>query len=348
MTGAPDTLSPRAAMSRWLDKKRASLAESTIRTHYYRLKLFVEWCDEQEIDRMKDLTGWDLDEYEVHRRGEGVAPSTLHNEQKTLRQWLQYLGGIGVVDDGLHEAVDVPELSDADASNDTRLTTDAATAFLAHYRDSPGFGSRGHVLLELAWTIGARVGGLRALDLRDVDLDDAHATFQHRPETDTPLKNGRGGERVVGLLPEVVDALESYINGHRIEIEDDAGRQPLLTGQRGRPTPGSIRDWMYEATQPCHYGPCPHDREPSACDWRAYNAASKCPSSRSPHQVRTGSITWQLNRGLPVEVVAERVNATIEVIQRHYDKEHAVDEMEERRRPWLDNLSIDDNHETEQ
>ena len=97
---------------------------------------------------------------------------------------------------------------------------------------------------------------------------------------------------------------------------------------------------MYLATAPCLHSPCPHGNEHETCDFLDYSAASQCPSSRSPHQVRIGSVTWQLNQGIPPERVSERVNTSIEVLLRHYDQESKLEEMRERRRPYLDRLSF--------
>jgi hypothetical protein len=102
---------------------------------------------------------------------------------------------------------------------------------------------------------------------------------------------------------------------------------------------------MYQATQPCLYRACPHEKERETCEWTEYTQASKCPSSRSPHRIRTGSITWQLNIGMPPAVVAERVNATTQTIKQHYDKESPLREMEARRRPFVDEMDLE---ETEQ
>jgi len=62
----------------------------------------------------------------------------------------------------------------------------------------------------------------------------------------------------------------------------------------------------------------------------------------SPHPVRSGSIMWQLNRGLRADVVAERVNASVDVIDRYYDKVNQLDEFRERRAHHLDKLGFDD------
>lgn len=341
MSDAPD-LTPTEARDRWLNKRRVDCSESTISTYHYRLKLFVEWCQERDgVSTVADLSGWDLEEYEVSRREQGVAPSTLHNELKTIRQWLDYLGKIGAVDRGLHEAVDVPNLDAPDTTDDTKLATDAASPLLRYYRASDKHGAREHVLVELAWWTGARVGGIRAIDLRDIELEDGYVWFAHRPDTGTPLKNGNDGQRAVALSDDVVDAISAYQQHYRGDARDKYDRQPLLTSERGRPTPGTLRDWMYHATQPCIHDPCPHGKQMESCEYRTYDKGGGCPSSRSPHQVRTGAITWMLDCGLEPSVVAKRVNATIEVIRRHYDKQDDVQEMEIRRRPHLDKLSLE-------
>jgi len=124
---------------------------------------------------------------------------------------------------------------------------------------------------------------------------------------------------VVAIPERVCAILDEYVANHRLDVYDDHGRRPLLTSQVGRGSRGGVRGWMYLATVPCLHSPCPHGNEPETCDFLGYSKASKCPSSRSPHQVRTGSVTWQLNRGIPIERVAERVNTSVEVLRRHYD-----------------------------
>lgn len=57
--------------------------------------------------------------------------------------------------------------------------------------------------------------------------------------------------------------------------------------------------------------------------------------------MRTGSITWHCDRGVPREVTAERVNASQDVIDEYYDKAEERDRMEKRRRPHLNKLTIE-------
>lgn len=314
----------------------------SISTYYYRLKLFWEWCEDNEIEKVSELTGWKLDEFERHRRAEGATVVTLNNEFTTLRSWLEYCAGLGLVDEEVADTVEPPTVPTQEQSDDTLLEAEDAIELLTYYREGPDRASRAHVLLEIAWFTGARIGGLRALDVRDFYPDNNYVDFVNRTDTGTPLKKGLRGERPVAIPAEVCDVIAEYIDGPRIDIYDEQDRQPLIASQRGRPAPGTLRGWMYQATIPCRHSPCPHEREQSTCRYTAYNYASGCPSSRSPHQVRTGAITWMLTRGMPAPVVAERMNASVETITEHYDKEDPVREMDERRRPHLDQLTLED------
>lgn len=338
----PD-LSPREAVERYLNKLRVSKRESTVSAYHYRLKHFVEWCEEEGITSISEVTGWDVESFETVRREQGIEPITLGNELKTLRNFFEYCARIELVDNNLPDRVQPPDVEPGAQVNKEQLESERARTLLNYYESDPeAYGTRGHALFALEWYTGARLGGIRGLDLENYDREERCVEFIHRPNQDTPLKNGRDGERIVGLPEHICDIIDAYIREHRLEAYDDYGRAPLLTSQLGRPSTNAIRAWTYLATVPCLHSPCPHGNDPETCEYLAYSAASGCPSSRSPHRVRTGSITWQLNRGVPVERVAERVNTSIEILLRHYDLPDKMAEMRERRRPYLDRLSFDD------
>ncbi|QLG63044.1 tyrosine-type recombinase/integrase [Halorarum salinum] len=334
----PD-LTPREAFERWLGRLRGSKADSTVSAYHYQLKLFIEWCEDESITPINDLTGWDIETYETHRRETGIELISLNKELGTLKQFLEYCARIELVDENLPEKVDPPDVPKEEQVDNTRLHTDDARALLAHY-ETDDFGSRAHALLSLAWFVGARLGGLRSLDLKHYDSDDEYLQFVHRPDEDTPLKNGLDGERAVGLPRHVCDVVDAYIANHRHDTFDEYGRKPLFTSSVGRGSENSVRVWMYMATFPCHHSPCPHGKESDTCEFIDHTQASKCPSSRSPHQVRTGSITWQLNRGVPIEVVAKRVNTSVRTLEKHYDQPTKREELEERRRQFVDRLDF--------
>jgi site-specific recombinase XerD len=333
-------MSPSEAVERWLDSVRVDRAKSTVTSYHYRLQQFLGWCGEENIVSMNDLSGWEIDEYERHRRAEGIEKVSLNNELGTLRSFLEYCARIEVVDEDLPGKVDPPEVSAENDVDDTKLAAEDAERLFTYYKQSErDRHSRAHALLTLGWFGGPpRLGAIRALDLGHYNSEEQYLRYHHRPAQDTPLKKQRDGERAVHLPEKACEVLDSYIEEHRHEVRDEHGREPLLTSRDGRASRNAIRAWMYRATFPCLHSDCPHGKDPDTCDFRTYSAASKCPSSRSPHQVRTGAITWMRNQGMPAEVVAERANTSVSVIERHYDKPEHVEKMEERRRPHLDDL----------
>ncbi|SER74801.1 tyrosine-type recombinase/integrase [Natrinema salaciae] len=347
----PEDFTPREAVRRYLRRREPDSTEGSLHGWEYRLKLWIEWCESIGIETVGELRPYDMDEY-YEIRASDVAPATLEGEMWTLTQLAEFLEDLGAVEDGLADAVRIPDLDPEDRSNDTKLHTEDAAALLEFYRNSETkYGTRAHAFLELAWFTGARQGGLRALDLRDVELgENPYVDFRHRPDTGTALKNKLGGERPVALTDETAAVLREYLQNDRYDVHDDHGRQPFLASAQGRPNSNTLRVWSYLATLPCNFEPCPHGRERDACQYTEYGHCSKCPSSRSPHQIRTGSITWFLNRGWPPEDVAERVNASVKTIEQHYDKadpherrRRLRDRMEERRRPLVNQLSLSAN-----
>lgn len=340
-------LTPREALGRWLDKLRGGKREASVSTYYYQLKHFVEWCEEKDITPIRNVTGWYLDEYETYRRGRGIKLITLNKELITLRKFLNYCANIEVVDESLPGKVDPPRVPPEERVNEERLHPDDAKALFDYYEESE-YGSRAHCILALAWYTGARVGALRALDLGDYDPQNQSVLFLHRPagrKDGTPLKNGPDGERAVGLRRKVCDIVDAYIANERHDVYDRNGRQPLITSEVGRPTTGSLGAWMCQATLPCLHSPCPHGKDRPTCEYTQYARASRCPSSRSPHRVRTGSITWQLNCGVPIEKVAKNVNTSIRVIREHYDVPTFFEDLEERRRDYVGLLRFDEGEE---
>jgi site-specific recombinase XerD len=334
-------LSPAEACDYYLDKRKADATDWTVRTYRYKLTRFVEFCEERNVTQMSDVDGWTIEQFARERRSE-LATVSMKGQMSALKQLLEYCARIDVVDERLPGKVEIPSVGRDEESDDTRLETDDATTLLQFYRESPAhYARKTHALLEVFWNTGARLSGVRALDLGDYDPEERFLDFQHRPDTGTGLKNKERGERPVVVPATVCDVLDTYVARERSDKRDDHGRQPLFAGRQGRPSDATLRAWTYRATQPCVEQQCPHGERRGTCEYRHRDHLSKCPSARSPHQIRTGSITWQLNRGVPIEVVAERVNATPAVIQRHYDKATAKERMEERRREHTADLDVE-------
>lgn len=346
MSDAPD-LTVQEAAQRWLDRKRGTTTDASISTLYYRLKQFWEWCEANDIESMADLSPWTIEEYEAARRSE-IKLLSLNKQFGDLENWLEWCAGRGLVDDDIVDAVDPPSVPKQQKSSDIKLSDDDALPQLAYYRAHDDYyASRRHIVLELLWHIGCRMGGLRALDLQDYDHIEGpdgeklhYVYFRHRPESGTPLKNKHDGERPVWLSSRIAGLLDDYLQEMRHHTRDDYGRRPLITTSVGRASRNTIRVDCYYATAPCHRGPCPHDKPEQACEYYSNAAISKCPSTRSPHQIRTGSITWQLDQGVSMTTVSERSNVSVDVIEEHYDKPDPMKALRKRRAPELTRVNL--------
>ena len=344
------SIAPEAALDLYLEQRKGELSDETLRSHRSRLSWFIEWCeDEAEIYDMTEVTGRDLHSYRVWRREEGdLEPISLKTQLSTLRVFLDFCESIDAVPDDLKQKVLLPEVSRDGEKSDSTLEYERADRIL-DYLEKYEYASREHVCISLLWRTGMRQGSLRALDLRDYDRKARALEVRHRPETDTPLKNQERGERDVALDTSLTQLLDDYISGRRKDLTDEHGRAPLLTTSQGRPANATIRQTVYKYTRPCFIGEgCPHGREIEECEAIAYDVASKCPSSRSPHRIRTGAVTWMLNAGIPPEVVAQRVNASVQTIRDHYDwatesqRWSRYHDQMDSRREHLQKLDFDD------
>lgn len=368
MSGELQPLSPREAVETWLDHIRSSRADSTVQSYGYRLAPFVEWCAHDEIDNLNDLTSRDIFRYEAARRGEDLATPTLNNQIGTLKHFLAWCERINAVEDDLTQQIEVPTSSEfREMVSHEKLTATRADEILSTLARFE-YASRRHTMLRLLWHTGCRIGGLRALDLVDLyfgeddlerlrhraDVDDAvledvqlpFIFFNHRPDAGdgTPLKNKLEGERPVAVTDDVAELVEAYVQANRVPRDADGGRRPLFTTEKGetaRVSGSSIRREIYILTQPCRYGDCPHDRDPADCEATEHGYESRCPSSRSPHPIRTGRITHLRDQGWPPEVVGERVDATPETIRLHYDLPDKIRRMQTRRK-YLNGDTNDD------
>lgn len=333
MSDELQSLAPDAALKLYLDQRRGEVSEHTLRSHRYRLEQFVDWCEDEGIVNMNDLRGRQIHEYRVHRREEDdLKPVTMQGQLSTIRVFLQFCAAVEAVHENLPEKVMLPTISGDEEASESLLGVERAQSIL-NYLDTYEYASRDHVVLLLLWRTGMRTGGVRSLDLDDYDPDAPGVQLRHRPESDTPLKNGSNGERWVAILPSMASVIDDYIDGPRTQATDSYRREPLLTTREGRPHVTTIRNTVYRWTRPCNRGEeCPHDRDVATCEATLASEAGKCPSARSPHEIRSGAITEHLLDEVPPEVVSGRMDVSTDVLDKHYDRRSEREKMEQRRK----------------
>lgn len=334
-----EPLEPDRALELYLADRENSLTQSTIRSHRSRLSHFVRWCTtEQDIDNLNDLSGRLLHEYRIWRRMEGdLAVASEKTQMDTLRVFVKWLESIDAVPQELHTKVLSPTLTGGDNVRDVMLDSERADRVL-DYLGTYEYCSRAHVALTLMWHAALRLGAVRGLDCEDYDPVEQSLELVHRPDTDTPLKNQTKGQRFVALSEEVAELLDTWIERQRPAVEDEYGRSPLITTQKGRASTTTLRKDCYQYTRPCVVtGECPHDRTQSECSATDHGGSSKCPSSVSPHALRRGGITHALTNDWPRTAVSNRANVSEAVLEKHYDQRTEREKMEQRR-DYLDDL----------
>lgn len=335
-----EPLSPEDAKDRYLRSMEDNdKAEGTIRTRRYKLRHFVRWCEEEGIDNLNELTGRHLEDYKHWRKEDGnLKKTTLRTQMSVIRGFMDYCGKINGVRPELHEQVILPELEEGENRSDDWIEPERIQDIL-DFMERFEYATRDHAALTLLWKTGMRLGSLRSLDLDDYLSREPALEINHRPETDTPLKNKAGGERVVGLTDTEAEILDDYISHNRKSVTDDHGREPLFTTSKGRIGKVTIRRTAYRYTRPCVVtGGCPHDKEPEDCDAATnYDRASQCPDSVGPHTFRKAAITHHLNADMPKPHVSDRTDVSSDVIDTHYDAEDERGKME-RRRKHLDKI----------
>lgn len=332
-----EPLSPSKAVEMYTSLREDELEDSTLRTHRSRLSFFVEWCDENELENLNDLTGRQLLEFRNWRKKQLDSQKSLESNLRTVRTFLRKC----VKFDGVHpivpEKIDIPTLSDKETSRDVMVPPDVAAAVLDHLAKF-NYASTEHVVWLLFVEAGLRSSALYSLDVGDFEIGDDGGYFDltHRPESNTGLKNKHESERLVHLSKSTSRVVQDYLDDVRPDVTDEFGRRPLIASKHGRLRKTTMRKYVYAWTRPCViFGTCPHDVSPDefgSCDAReSSSTAYKCPSSKSPHAIRRGYLTTELDAGVPKAVLSDRCDVSPEVIDASYDERDEGQKMRLRK-----------------
>jgi len=324
-----DRINPSTVLDLYLNERQSDLAERTRRSHRYVIERFVDWCESNDVPTVAGLDGRDLHEFRMERREE-VSGNTLRAQLGVLRQYVRFAESIEAAPRGLAERIVMPQAERK--SRDGRLEEETANIVLEHLRKFQ-YASRDHALIRLLWVTAIRVGTARSFDMGDFDRDERTLAVRYRPETDTPLKNGERAERLLALDERTTETIADYVEHSRPDVTDDYEREPLFATDRGRVGASTIRRAVYRWTRPCQRGKdCPHGRDLDDCDARrTVTLAADCPSTRSPHQIRRGSISEMLSEQTPVRAISDRANVSEDVLDEHYDVRSEEERMSSRR-----------------
>lgn len=158
-----EPISPERGLELYHDHRRNEVARQTLLSHESGIGQLVEWCNENGICNLKELTGRDLYEYRIWRRNDGDLTKTSEKTQMaTIRVFVRWLESIEAFDPDLHTRVQLPSLSNDDDVREEMLSADQAEKaldFLGKYK----YASVEHVVVELVWRTVMRRGSVRPL-----------------------------------------------------------------------------------------------------------------------------------------------------------------------------------------
>jgi len=307
------------AVESYLTDRQSELSDSSLQNHHYQLDQFLKWAGGAgELDHVGDIDPIDVSRFR-RARSDDINTNTMYNQLTVLRLFLRFCHRMGWVEESLPESIVTPTRNGK--ARDSSIDPDRLASILDDLERFE-YASLDHVILSLLWTASLRIGGLRAIDVGDVNLDDQFIGMQHRPESNTPLKNKQGSEREVNLHGWVCDVLRAWIDDRRPECIDSHGREPLVTTGRDRLHTSSVRVRVYKLTA------CGGLGEGCVCS----DSASKCDDSVSPHDIRRSSISAWLGDGTEPELLSGRVDTSTSTMSEHY----AIRTLTERRQTRRD------------
>jgi site-specific recombinase XerD len=306
----------------FLNHKEKTQKPSTARAYKFPTKDFNQFCENSGVEVTGEIANRHVSKW-IDQRHDEVKPITVHNNVKHVRVFIKWMGNRDLCDWEIHKKIEIPNVPDQGDVNKQVLREGHAETIL-DYLDTYHYASTYHALFYTMWHTGCRISGAISLDLDDFDPrshDDNILQFRDRQALATTLKNNYKSERDVTISDGLAQVLNDYISSRRIETTDERGREPLFTVPKGRIYRQIAYKNIVALTRPCVTGEnCPHDREIDDCEAaRLKKKASSCPSSLSLHPVRKGAITNHINEGWPKELLSERVDVSVDVLEKHYD-----------------------------
>lgn len=327
-------LRPTEAVQLYIEDKRSDgLTDRTVGTYKSELRAFTEWCQSEGIESVAELDGLDLKRYKTALSAD-YARSTVSNRLRTAKDLLQWCVSVNAAERDVVEQIEIERVNDV---RTTMVEPEEAEAILNRLERFQ-YASKNHVTFLLLWTVGCRLGAIRALDVSDVgsgfeDVSGPALRLRHRPDSDTGLKNGEKAERYVAITADVHETVKDYVAVNRPDVTDSHGREPLLVTTQGRAALSTLRTVLYAVTRPCWYSDtCPDGRDTETCDAaQTLRDARQCPENNSPHDVRRGRLTEYRREGIEPTVISDRCDVSQQVLERHYNQMTEGEKMEQRR-----------------
>ncbi|MFM2130687.1 MAG: site-specific tyrosine recombinase XerC [Pseudomonadota bacterium] len=274
------------AWAAWLaHEKRASF--HTLDAYGHDLADFLEFMVAHKggpigAGTMAELRLADFRAWLAARRGRGLAHASTARALSTVRGFFRRLEKTGVASNGAINVLRTPRLPQSIPKALSEDEAFAAIAAAAEMAEEPWVAKRDAAILTLLYGAGLRIGEALGLDRRDVPAGPALRI------------TGKGNkERVVPLLPVVVEAIAEYLDACPHVLAPDG---PLFVGKRGkRLAPGQVQASL-----------------------RKVRRALGLPETATPHALRHSFATHLLAGGGDLRTIQELLgHASLSTTQRY-------------------------------
>ena len=197
------------------------LAKNTVRAYESDLKQFAIWYEALGPADPNDITLQTFTSYLQHLHGRNLAATTIGRHLVAIKMLFRYMVLESLILKSVADTLSSPKLWQ---HLPKVLSPDMVERLLNAPTRHDRFPLRDRALLCLLYATGCRASEVSDIRLSKVFLDERYARC-----------TGKGNkERIVGLNPVAISAIEAWIEGERSQLVGDGDAPWLLVNGRGR------------------------------------------------------------------------------------------------------------------
>lgn len=197
------------------------LAKNTSRAYESDLNQFATWYEGHGPESANDIVLQTLTGYIQHLHGRNLAATTIARHLVAIKMLFRYLVLENIILKSVADTLTSPKLWQYLPKV---LSPDMVERLLNAPNRSDRFRLRDRALLCLLYATGCRASEIADIRMSGVFLDERYARC-----------TGKGNkERIVGLNPVAISAIEAWIEGERSQMVGDGDAPWLLLNGRGR------------------------------------------------------------------------------------------------------------------
>ncbi len=265
------------------------LAANSVRAYESDLRQFLAWYEDHGPANPADVRLQTLTAYVQDLHGRELAATTVARQVVSIKMLFRYLVLESIVEKTVADSLSSPKLWQ---HLPRVLSPDTVDRLLNAPNVDDRFPLRDRALLCLLYATGCRASEIIGLKLRDVFLDERYARCI-----------GKGSkERIVGLNPVAVLAIEAWLDDERPRLAGDGDAPWLILNGRGKQL-SRISVWSIV---------------------KKYASRVGCGSNVSPHTLRHSFATHMLAGGAEIRALQEMLgHASISTTQVYTHVEHS-------------------------